>query len=98
MNNLYNLFLGRNGGGGGRIRQHLELMPFVENTGILRRDEQVLDHILTMEIKTHFILNFIQSPTVIISPSIVYADLGASACATSPPKTVGINGERVILI
>jgi hypothetical protein len=32
-------------------------MPFFENTEILRRDVQVLDHILTMEIKTHFILN-----------------------------------------
>jgi hypothetical protein len=32
-------------------------MPFFENTEILRRDVQVLDHILTMEIKPRFILN-----------------------------------------
>ena len=45
------------------IRQHVEQMPFFENTEILRRDVQVLDHILTMEIKTHFINN-LQRPTI----------------------------------
>ena len=40
-----------------KIRQHVQQMPFFENTEVLRRDVQVLDHILTMEIKTHFILN-----------------------------------------
>ena len=54
-------------------------MPFLENTEILRRDVQVLDHILTMEIKTHFILN-LQRPTITT----------ANAWATRPPKTVGI--------
>jgi hypothetical protein len=39
-----------------KIRQRVEQMPFFENTEILR-DVQVLDHILTVEIKTHFILN-----------------------------------------
>jgi hypothetical protein len=53
-------------------------MPFFEDTEILRRDVQVLDHILTMEIKTHFILNL---PT----PKITTAN----ACATRPPKTGG---------
>ena len=51
--------------------------------GILRRDVQVLDHILTMEIKTHFILNLPR-------PKITTAN----ACATRPPKTVGIYGGR----
>ena len=48
---------------------------------VLRRDVQVLDHILTMEIKTHFILNLPR-------PKITTAN----ACATRPPKTVGIYG------
>jgi hypothetical protein len=56
-------------------------MPFFENTEILRRDVQVLDHILTMEIKTHFILN-LQRPTITTG----------NACATRPPKTVEIYG------
>jgi hypothetical protein len=63
-----------------RIRQHVQQMPFFENTEILRRDVQVLDHIL-MEIKTHFILNLPR-------PKITTAN----ACATRPPKTVGIYG------
>jgi hypothetical protein len=46
-----------------KIRHHVEQMPFFENTEIPRRDVQVLDHILTMEIKTHFILN-LQTPTI----------------------------------
>jgi hypothetical protein len=54
-------------------------MPFFENTQILWRDVQVLDHILTMEIKTHLILNLPR-------PKITTAN----ACATRPPKTVGI--------
>jgi hypothetical protein len=52
-------------------------MPLLENTEILRRDVQVLDHILTMEIKTHFILNS-QRPTITT----------ANAWPTRPPKTV----------
>jgi hypothetical protein len=56
-------------------------MPFFENTEVLRRNVQVLDHILTMEIKTHFILNMPR-------PKITTAN----ACATRPPKTVGIYG------
>ena len=56
-------------------------MPFFENTEVLLRDVQVLDHILTMEIKTHFILNLPR-------PKIATAN----ACATRPPKTVGIYG------
>ena len=43
--------------------------------GILGRDVQVLDHILTMEIKTHFILNLPR-------PKITTAN----ACATRPPN------------
>ena len=62
-------------------RQHVQQMPFFENTEVLRRDVQVLDHILTMEIKTHFILNLPR-------PKITTAN----ACATRPPKTVGIYG------
>jgi hypothetical protein len=54
---------------------------FFENTEIHQRDVQVLDHILTMEIKTHFILNLPR-------PKITTAN----ACATRPPKTVGIYG------
>jgi hypothetical protein len=51
---------------------------FFENTEIHQRDVQVLDHILTMEIKTHFILNLPR-------PKITTAN----ACATRPPKTGG---------
>ena len=58
-------------------------MPFFKNTEILRRDVQVLDHILTMEIKTHFILN-LQRPT----------NTTENAWATKPPKTVGIYRGR----
>jgi hypothetical protein len=54
-------------------------MPFFENTEILRRDVQVVDHILTMEIKTHFILNLTRLKITT-----------ANAWATRPPKTVGI--------
>jgi hypothetical protein len=47
-------------------------MPFFENTEILRRDVHVLDHILTMEIKTHFILNLPR-------PKITTANAGGEA-------------------
>jgi hypothetical protein len=60
-------------------------MPFFENMQILQRDVQVLVHILTMEIKTHFILN-LQRPTITT----------ANAWAIRPLKTVGI--YRVTLI
>ena len=56
-------------------------MPFFENTKILRRDVQVLDHILTMEIKTRFILNLPR-------PKITTAN----ACATRPPLPLGFTG------
>ena len=56
-------------------------MPFFENTEILGRDVQVLDHILTMEIKTHFILNLPR-------PKITTAN----ACATRPPLPLGFTG------
>jgi hypothetical protein len=56
-------------------------MPFFVNTEILRRDVQVLDHILTMEIKTHFILNL---PRLKITT--------ANACATRPPLQLGFTG------
>ena len=57
-------------------------MPFFENTEILRRDVQVLDHIFTIEIKTHFILN-LQRPTITT----------ANAWPTRPSKT-GERGEK----
>ena len=56
-------------------------MPFFENTEILRRDVQVLDHILTMEIETRFILNLPR-------PKITTAN----ACATRPPLPLGFTG------
>ena len=62
-------------------RQHVQQMPLFENTEILRRDVQVLDHILTMEIKTHFILNLPR-------PKITTAN----ACATRPPLPLGFTG------
>ena len=64
-----------------KIRQHVQQMPFFENTEILRRDVLVLDHILTMEIKTHFILNLPR-------PKITTAN----ACATRPPLPLGFTG------
>jgi hypothetical protein len=36
-------------------------MPFFENTEILRRDVQVLDHILTMEIQHTFCIELDQT-------------------------------------
>ena len=63
------------------IRQHVQQMPFFENTEILRRDVQVLDHILTMEIKTHFILNLPR-------PKITTGN----ACATRPPLPLVFTG------
>ena len=54
---------------------------FFENTEILRRDVQVLDHILTMEIETRFILNLPR-------PKITTAN----ACATRPPLPLGFTG------
>ena len=63
------------------IRQHVQQMPFFENTEVLRRDVQVLDHILTMEIKTHFILNLPR-------PKITTAN----ACATRPPLPLDLQG------
>ena len=68
-----------------KIRQHVEQMPFFENTEILRRDVQVLDHILTMEIKTHFILNLPR-------PKITTAN----ACATRPSLPLGFTGGKQI--
>jgi hypothetical protein len=56
-------------------------MPFFENTEILWRDVQVLDHILTMEIKTNFMLN-LPMPKIIT----------ANACATRPPLPLGFTG------
>ena len=56
-------------------------MPFFENTEVLRRDVQVLDHILTMEIKTHFILNLPR-------PKITTANV----CATRPPLPLDLQG------
>ena len=56
-------------------------MPFFENTEILRRDVQVLEHILTMEIKTRFILNLPR-------PKITTTN----ACATRPPLPLGFTG------
>jgi hypothetical protein len=64
-----------------KIRHHIQQMPFFENTEVLRRDVQVLDHILTMEIKTHFILNLRRLKITT-----------ANACANMPRKTVGIYG------
>ena len=64
-----------------KIRQHVQQMPFFENTEILRRDVQVLDHILTMEIKTQFILNLPR-------PKITKAN----ACATRPPLPLEFTG------
>ena len=64
-----------------KIHQHVQQMPFFENTEILRRDVQVLDHILTMEIKTHFILNLPR-------PKITTAN----ACATRPLLPLGFTG------
>ena len=49
----------------------------------IRRDLQVLDHILTMEIKTHFILN-LQRLTI---------NTAANAWATRPPLPLGFTGE-----
>ena len=62
-----------------------ERMPFFENTEILWRDVQVLDHILTMEIKTHFMLNLPR-------PKITTPN----ACATRPPLPLGFTGEADI--
>jgi hypothetical protein len=56
-------------------------MTFLENTEILRRDVQVLDYILTMEIKTHFILNLPR-------PKITTAN----GCTTRPPLPLGFTG------
>ena len=58
-------------------------MPFFENTEILRRDVQVLDHILAMEIKTHFILNLPRPKNTT-----------ANACATRPPLPLGFTGRE----
>jgi hypothetical protein len=54
-------------------------MPFFENTEILRRDVQVLDHILTMEIQHPFYIHLTRLKITT-----------ANAWATRPPKTVGI--------
>jgi hypothetical protein len=64
-----------------KIRQHVQQIPFFENTEVLRRDVQVLDHILTMEIKTHFILNLPR-------PKITTANV----CATRPPLPLDFVG------
>jgi hypothetical protein len=56
-------------------------MPFFENMEMLRRDVQVLDHILTMEIETRSILNLPR-------PKITTAN----ACATRPPLPLGFTG------
>jgi hypothetical protein len=69
------------------IRQHVEQMPFVQNTEILRPDVQVLDHILTMEIKTHFKLNLHR-------PTITYTT--ANSWANWPPLPLGFRGEGVM--
>ena len=60
-----------------QILQHVEQMPFFENTKMFRRYEQVLDHILTMEI-----MNFIQRQTITTE----------NAWATRPLLPLGFTG------
>ena len=63
----------------------VQQMPLFENTEVLRRDVQVLDHILTMEIKIHFILNLPR-------PKITTANV----CATRPPLPLDLQGGKQI--
>ena len=66
-------------------------MPFFENTEILQRDVQVLDHILTVEIKTHFILN-LQRPT------ITTANAWASQWTLQPDQIGGLVAQAFAVV